>query len=161
MACVPSLRPARQHDSSTSARCCGCNSLCGAVLRAQLSLRRAAARCCAVPELLELNMPNLPNSWLPRPALCVWAFAAHRKSLPLTGNWQHGLARVCLLHAAGRHLQMSSSNVIFKCHLRMSSSNVIFKCPPAEQINAQTHIGRGGQYGNYMTVRELGTVTYT
>ena len=60
--------------------------------------------------------------------------------------------------------QMSASRANKRTWLRVWPDMLregIFKCPPAEQINAQTHIGRGGQHGNYMTVRELGTATYT
>ena len=55
--CVPSLRPARQQRQQY---------VC-ALLRVQLSLRRGAARCCAVPELLEPNMPICRNPGCPDP----------------------------------------------------------------------------------------------
>ena len=156
MACVPSLRPARQQYVCAllrvqlslrrgAAGCCGvlrgaagcCGVLrgavgcCGVLRGATLSLLRGAAGCCGVSELQSRTLPNLPNSWLPRPALCVWAFAAHRKSLPLTGNWQHGLARVCLLHAAPCFgVPCACRNPFLRC------SQQVLKCPPAEQINA-------------------------
>jgi hypothetical protein len=127
------LRGAAGCNSLSAAGCCGVQlSLCCGVLRgATLSLLRGAAGCCGVSELQSRTLPNLPNSWLPRPALCVWAFAAHRKSLPLTGNWQHGLARVCLLHAAPCFgVPCACRNPFLRC------SQQVLKCPPAEQINA-------------------------
>jgi hypothetical protein len=131
--CCGVLRGAAGCNSLSAAGCCGVQlSLCCGVLRgATLSLLRGAAGCCGVSELQSRTLPNLPNSWLPRPALCVWAFAAHRKSLPLTGNWQHGLARVCLLHAAPCFgVPCACRNPFLRC------SQQVLKCPPAEQINA-------------------------